>query len=110
MYPPDCCAVGTLHIFSPEPLPREVLEICGTPERWSTTNDKWVPLTASYVAFSDGDKLPDAPEVLYPFVHTVASETLCWDTPTGAPHRERGVSSGLESTWRKDCARRGTRH
>jgi hypothetical protein len=63
MYPAACCAVGTLQVFSPEPLPREVLEICGTLERWMVhDNDKWVPLTASYVAFLMGmnRKLPDA--------------------------------------------------
>ena len=78
-------------------------------------NDKWVPLTASYVAFLTGtsSKLKDTRRFLKsydPFVRTVASKTLCWDTPTVVPHRERGASSGLESTWRKDCARRGTRH
>jgi hypothetical protein len=33
MYPMACCGAGTLHIFSPEPLPREVLEVCGPPQR-----------------------------------------------------------------------------
>ena len=62
MYPAKCCAVGTLHVFSPGLLPQETLEICGTPECWLVQdNDKWVPLTASYVAFLMGmnRKLPD---------------------------------------------------
>ena len=55
MYPPDCCAVGTLQISSTEPVPREALEVCGTPERWMVHhNGKWVPLSASYVAFLMG--------------------------------------------------------
>jgi hypothetical protein len=50
VYPAACCAVGTLHVFSPEPLPREVLEVCGTSERWMAHhNGKWVPLSAPYV-------------------------------------------------------------
>jgi hypothetical protein len=63
MYPANCCAIGTLEIFSSEPLPREAFEVCGTPERWMVHhNDKWVPLAASYVAFLMGmiQKLPDA--------------------------------------------------
>jgi hypothetical protein len=55
MYPPDCCAVGTLQISTSEPLPPEGLEVYGTPERWMVHhNDKWVPLSASYVAFLTG--------------------------------------------------------
>jgi hypothetical protein len=55
MYPPNCCAIGTLEISSSAPLPREALEVCGTPERWLVQhNDKWVPLSASYVAFLMG--------------------------------------------------------
>ena len=62
VYPEGCCAVGALQIFSPEASLRETFEICGTPERWMVQdNDKWVPLTASYVAFLMGmnRKLPD---------------------------------------------------
>jgi hypothetical protein len=33
MYPPECCAVGTLQISTSEPLPAEALEICGTPKQ-----------------------------------------------------------------------------
>jgi hypothetical protein len=52
MYPPDCCATGTLQISSLQPGTREALEVCGTPERWMARhNDKWIPLSASYVAF-----------------------------------------------------------
>ena len=55
MYPPNCYAIGTLEISSFEPLPREAFEVCGTPERWMVHhNDKWVPLSASYVAFLMG--------------------------------------------------------
>jgi len=63
VYPPNCCAVGTLQISSSEPLPPEALEVCGTPERWMVHhNDKWVPLSASYVAFLMGinQKRPSA--------------------------------------------------
>jgi hypothetical protein len=63
MYPPDCCAVGTLQVSTSEPVPPEALEVCGTPERWMVHhNDEWVPLSASYVAFLMGinRKLPDA--------------------------------------------------
>jgi hypothetical protein len=62
IYPANCCARGTLEISSFEPLPREAFEVCGTPERWMVHhNDKWVPLSASYVAFLIGTnrKLPD---------------------------------------------------
>ncbi len=65
MYPPECCAVGTLQISTSEPLPVEVLEICGTPERWLVHHhDKWMPLSASYVAFLMGinQKPPSALE------------------------------------------------
>jgi hypothetical protein len=64
MYPPNCCAIGTLEISSSEPLPREAFEVCGTPDRWMVHhNDKWVPLSASMFAFLLGinQKLPDAP-------------------------------------------------
>lgn len=55
MYPPNCCAIGTLEISSSEPLPREAFEVCGTPEGWMVHhNDKWVPLSSSYVAFLMG--------------------------------------------------------
>ena len=55
MYPPECCAVGTLQISTSEPLPPEALEICGTPERWLVHyHDKWMPLSTSYVAFLMG--------------------------------------------------------
>jgi hypothetical protein len=55
MYPPDCCALGTLEISSSGPLPREAFEVCGTPERRTVHhNGKWVPLSASYVAFLMG--------------------------------------------------------
>jgi hypothetical protein len=58
MYPPNCCAIGTLEISSSEPLAREAFEVCGTPERWMVHhNDKWVPLSASYVAFLMGKNL-----------------------------------------------------
>jgi hypothetical protein len=63
MYPPDSCALGTLQISSSEPLPREAFEVCGTPKRWMVHHhDKWVPLSAFYVAFLMGmnQKLPDA--------------------------------------------------
>jgi hypothetical protein len=63
MYPPNCCAIGTLEISSSEPLPREAFEVCGTPERWMMHhNDKWSPLSASLVAFLMGEnqKLPGA--------------------------------------------------
>jgi hypothetical protein len=63
IYPANCCAIGTLEIHSSEPLPREAFEVCGTPERWMVHhNDKWVPLSASYVAFLMGinRKSPDA--------------------------------------------------
>ena len=62
-YPPDCRTLGTLQISSSEPLPPEALEVCGTPERWMVHhNDKWVPLSASYVAFLMGinQKRPSA--------------------------------------------------
>jgi hypothetical protein len=62
MYPADCCAVGTLQISS-DLLPREAFEVCGTPEQWMVhDSDKWMPLSASYVAFLMGinRKLPDA--------------------------------------------------
>jgi len=62
MYPPDCCAIGTLEISSSDPWPREAFEVCGTPEQWMVhDNDMWVPLSASYVAFLMGTnrKLPD---------------------------------------------------
>ena len=65
MYPPECCAVGTLQISTSEPLPPEALEICGTPERWLVHHhDKWMPLSASYIAFLMGisQKLPSALE------------------------------------------------
>jgi hypothetical protein len=61
--PPNCCAIGTLEISSSEPLPREAFEVCGTPERWMVHhNEKWVPLSASYVAFLLGinQKRPSA--------------------------------------------------
>ena len=52
MYPPDCCATGTLQISSLQPVSPEALEVCGTPEGWMAHhNDKWIPLSASYVAF-----------------------------------------------------------
>jgi hypothetical protein len=52
MYPPNCCAVGTLQISSPQPVPPEALEVCATPDQWMAHhNDKWVPLSASYIAF-----------------------------------------------------------
>lgn len=55
MYPPECCAVGTLQISTSEPVPPEALEICGTPKQWLVHHhDKWVPLSASYVAFLMG--------------------------------------------------------
>ena len=55
VYPPDCCALGTLQISSSEPLPPEALEVCGTPERWMVHhNEKWLPLSASYLAFLMG--------------------------------------------------------
>ena len=55
MYPPECCALGTLQITSSEPLPHEALEVCGTSERWMVhQNDKWLPLSASYIAFLMG--------------------------------------------------------
>ena len=55
MYPPECCALGTLQITSSEPLPPEALEVCGTPEEWMVhQNDKWLPLTVSYCAFLIG--------------------------------------------------------
>ncbi len=55
MYPPECCAVGTLQISSSEPLQPEALEVCGTPEQWMAHhNHRWVPLTASYIAFLMG--------------------------------------------------------
>jgi len=63
MCPSACCAVGTLQVFSPEASPREVLEVCATPEGWMVHhNGKWVPLSASYVAFLMGIsyKPPDA--------------------------------------------------
>ena len=63
VYPEGCCAVGALQIFSPEASLRETLEICGTPERWMAHHSgKWVPLSASYVAFLMGIslRLPDA--------------------------------------------------
>jgi len=63
MYPPGCCATGTLEIHSSEPLSRESFEVCGTPERWMVhLNDKWIPLSASLVAFLMGrnQKTPDA--------------------------------------------------
>jgi hypothetical protein len=55
VYPEGCCAVGALQVFSPEASLREVLETCGTPERWMAHhNDRWVPLSPSYVAFLMG--------------------------------------------------------
>ena len=63
MYPPNCCAVGTLEISASESLPREAFEVCGTPERWMVhRNDRWVPLSAYLVAYLLGKirKLPDA--------------------------------------------------
>jgi hypothetical protein len=55
MYPPECCAVGMLQISTSEPVPPEALEICGTPERWLVHHrDKWIPLSASYIAFLMG--------------------------------------------------------
>jgi hypothetical protein len=55
MYPPECCAVGTLQISTSEPLPAEALEICGTPEQWLVQHhDKWMPLSTSHVAFLMG--------------------------------------------------------
>jgi len=52
MYPPNCCAIGTLEIFSSDLSPRLAFEVCGTPERWMVHYDvKWVPLSASYIAF-----------------------------------------------------------
>lgn len=61
MYPPNCCAVGTLQIYSSESLARETLEVCGTPYQWMVHHgDKWMPLSACYVAFLMGinQKLP----------------------------------------------------
>ena len=63
IYPPNCCAIGTLDVHSSQPLPRQSFEVYGTPERWMVhQNDKWVPLSASYVAFLLGknQKPPDA--------------------------------------------------
>jgi len=55
MYPQNCCAIGTLEISSSEPVPRQSFEVCGTSERWMVQlNDKWVPLTASLIAFLMG--------------------------------------------------------
>ena len=52
MYPGDCCATGWLQISSSQPGSPEALEVRGTPERWMAHhNDKWIPLSASYVAF-----------------------------------------------------------
>jgi len=52
MYPPNCCTIGTLEIFSSEHLSRQAFEVCGTPGRWMVHyDDKWVPFSASYVAF-----------------------------------------------------------
>ena len=52
MYPPDCCATGTLQISSLQPGTRKALEVCGTPERWMAHhNDKWIPLSPAYIAF-----------------------------------------------------------
>jgi len=62
MYPAACCAVGTLQVFSAEASPREVQEVCGTPDGWMVHhNGKWIPLSASYVAFLMGIsyKLPE---------------------------------------------------
>jgi hypothetical protein len=64
MYPAGCCAIGALQIFSPEALAREALEVCGNSEGWMVhQNGKWVPLSASYVAFLMGinRKLADEP-------------------------------------------------
>jgi hypothetical protein len=63
MYPPDCCAVGTLQVSASEPVLPEAFEVCGTPERWMVHhNDKWVTLSAPYVAFlmSINQKRPSA--------------------------------------------------
>lgn len=63
VYPSNCCAIGTLEIHSLAPSQRESFEVCGTPERWRVhQNDKWVPLSASYVAFVMGknQRTPDA--------------------------------------------------
>jgi hypothetical protein len=49
-------------LFSSDALPREAFGVCGTPERWMVHhNDKWMPLSASYIAFLMGinRKLPD---------------------------------------------------
>ena len=52
MYPENCCAVATLEVITSAVDPRVGLEICGTPERWLVhQNDRWVPLSAYYVAF-----------------------------------------------------------
>ena len=64
MYPPECCAVGKLQISTSIPLPPEALASCGTPERWLVHHhEKWMPLSASYVAFLMGinQKPPSAP-------------------------------------------------
>ena len=53
----------TLQITTSELLPPEALEICGTPERWLVHHhDKWMPLSASYIAFLMGlnQKSPSA--------------------------------------------------
>lgn len=55
IFPAESCAVGTLQAFSPDASPREVAEVCGTPDRWMVHhNGRWVPLSASYVAFLMG--------------------------------------------------------
>ena len=62
MYPPDCCAVGALQVSTSESVPQEALEVCGTPDGWMAHhNGKWIPLSASYVAFLMGIsyELPD---------------------------------------------------
>ena len=62
VYPPDCCARGTLQISSSQPVSPELLEVCGTPERWMAHhNDKWIPLSASYVAFLLGRNRTSVP-------------------------------------------------
>jgi len=55
MYPPGCCAVGSLQISVSKPHAADSLEICGTPKQWLVHHHgKWIPLSASYVAFLMG--------------------------------------------------------
>lgn len=54
VYPPDCVAIGTLQIYSDQPL-----ELCCSGNHWLVHDaGRWVPLSDSYLAYLIGRMRP----------------------------------------------------